>query len=38
MQEQELTRLVEKIRAEKCEGQRIEVKKASEGCPSRLYA
>jgi ATP-dependent DNA helicase RecG len=37
MQEQELTRLVEKIRVEKCEGQRIEVKKASEGCPSRLY-
>ena len=37
MQEQELVRLVEKIRAEKCEGQRIEVKKAGEGCPSRLY-
>ena len=37
MQEIELVKLVEKIKSERCEGQRIEVKKASDGCPSRLY-
>ena len=37
MQENELISLVEKIRREKCEGQRIEVKCAAEGCPTHLY-
>lgn len=37
MQEEELENLVEKIRRERCEGQRIEVKSAAEGCPAHLY-
>ena len=37
MQECELVELVYKIRHEKCEGQRFEVKSASNGCPKRLY-
>ena len=37
MQESELVKLVRKIQSERCEGQRIEVKSASNGCPSRLY-
>ena len=37
MQECELIELVEKIKHEKCEGQRIEVKSASNGCPKHLY-
>ena len=37
MQESELFKLVRKIQNERCEGQRIEVKSASNGCPSRLY-
>jgi ATP-dependent DNA helicase RecG len=37
MQENELIALVEKIGREKCEGQRIEVKCAAEGCPTHLY-
>ena len=34
MQEEELANLVAKIRRERCEGQRIEVKSAAEGCPA----
>ena len=37
MQEEALRKLVDKIASEKCEGQEIEVKKASKGCPSHLY-
>ena len=37
MQESELIEIVDKIRHEKCEGQRIEVKSASKGCPKHLY-
>ena len=37
MQEEELANLVAKIRRERCEGQRIEVKSAAEGCPAHLY-
>ncbi len=37
MQENELKQFVVKIRHEKCEGQQIEVKSASKGCPTHLY-
>lgn len=37
MQEEILLKLVEKISRQKCEGQEIEVKKASDGCPRHLY-
>ena len=37
MQECELIELVGKIRHERCEGQRIEVKSAANGCPKHLY-
>ena len=37
MQENELKELVEKIKHQKYEGQQIEVKSASNGCPKRLY-
>ena len=37
MLEKELIELVRKIQVRQCEGQTIEVKKASDGCPTRLY-
>lgn len=37
MQENELKELVERIKRRKYEGQQIEVKSASNGCPKRLY-
>jgi len=37
MLEKELKDLVEMIRGRRCEGQTVEVKKASTGCPSSLY-
>ena len=37
MQQEEVIRLVDDLRRQKCELQTVEIKEASKGCPTRLY-